>query len=403
VNCNSCNHNNKKNLKTFSDYPITHNFLKENTNKNKTVSMNFYQCKYCGLLQIKKTFSSKVLKPNLTFIKQREPEDHLDQLVSKILKLPKINKKMKIIGLTYKDQSIIDRFKKKGFKNANIIDLNKVTDFKSKIHFEFADIFFKPIFIKNYVRKFGGADLVISRHFMEHTFSLSNFLKSVKILLKKSDLGYFFSEVPDSLRSLKNYDYPMIWEQHKIYFTKLTLFKTLENYNFKKVIGKVAKYHYEDCLLYVGKVSAFKNKKKTKIKKNIENENRITKKYFKLFDSQKIKIKNYFRKLNKDKKIIALFGTGHQGVTFINIFNLEKYINFVYDDNKKIQNLCLPGTKMIIQNPPKKKGIVDYCFLCANFQNEKKIIKNNKNLLKKNGKFISISFHNSEGIKKSII
>ena len=56
--------------------------------------MNFYQCKYCGLLQIKKTFSSKVLKPNLNFIKQREPEDHLDKLVNNIIKLPQINKKI---------------------------------------------------------------------------------------------------------------------------------------------------------------------------------------------------------------------------------------------------------------------------------------------------------------------
>ena len=39
--------------------------------------------------------------------------------------------------------------------------------------------------------------------------------------------------MPDSLRSLKKYDYPMIWEQHKIYFTKLTLFKTLEKYGLK--------------------------------------------------------------------------------------------------------------------------------------------------------------------------
>ena len=116
MNCNSCNQNNKKNLKTFSGFPITHNFFKRNKDFSKKVSMNFYQCKYCGLLQIKKTFSSKVLKPNLNFIKQREPEDHLDKLVNNIIKLPQINKKIKILGLTYKDKSIIDRFKKKGLK-----------------------------------------------------------------------------------------------------------------------------------------------------------------------------------------------------------------------------------------------------------------------------------------------
>jgi len=85
------------------------------------------------------------------------------------------------------------------------------------------------------------------------------------------------------------------------------------------------------------------------------------------------------------------------------LFNLEKNINFVFDDNKKIHNLYLPGTKIIVEDPKKNIGKVDYCFLSANHQNEKKIIKNNKSLLKKNGKFISISFHNSNGIKKYII
>lgn len=401
--CKNCNQKKNKVLKKFLNFPIAHDFKVASKNsKNNSIKIIFLQCQNCGLLQISETFKSLILKPKYSFIKQKEPEDHLDKIVEKISNLPNMKRNISIVGLTYKDESLLERFKNKGFKNTKIINLNKILNINEKIHFEFLDSYINPKNIKKYVNKYGTADLVVSRHFMEHNFSIKNYLESIQILLKKSKLRYFFTEIPDSLRSLKNLDYPMIWEQHKLYFTNFTLLKTLEEFNFDKKISDIARYHYEDCLLYVGKLrNHFNDKIETEYEaKKVNKEIKISQNYFKKFILTKKRILNFFKRKHKKNKIIAFYGTGHQGIAFINLFNLEKYISYVFDDNKKFQDLVLPGTKLIIKNPKKFKNKIDYCFLCANFKNESQIIKNNKNLLNKKGKFISISFHNAVGLKK---
>jgi hypothetical protein len=47
-------------------------------------------------------------------------------------------------------------------------------------------------------------------------------------------------------------------------------------------------------------------------------------------------------------KKIAIFGAGHQGIMFINSFNLDDYIHFTIDDDANKQNYNLPGSDIPI-------------------------------------------------------
>ena len=201
-------------------------------------------------------------------------------------------------------------------------------------------------------------------------------MHGIQTLLKKSKLGYFYLEVPDCERSLKAFEYPMIWEQHKVYFTRHTLDRTLNIFNFKKIFSNIAKYKYEDCLLYVGKVK--KNGKKLPfiIKKNIlKREVFVANNYFLKLQIFKKKIFILFKDLKKKNKKIAFYGSGHNGVMFINLFKIKKFIDLVLDDNHHFQNLFLPGSNLIISSPKNINQKIDYCFLSANFGNEKKNYK----------------------------
>ena len=400
--CKACSKKSTKFLMSFNKSPISHHFkeYKKKNPKPKIINIKFYQCQKCGLLQLSKTFRSDFLKSKDIIINQKEPEDHLDRIVKKILELPGIKKNVKIVGLSYKDESVLKRFNKLGFLNTRIIDFKKSKGLRKNPDFEVLDQFINPHNLNKFLEKFGKADIVISRHFLEHTHSIKDFINGTKVLLKDSKLKYIFFEVPDSERSLKAFDYPMIWEQHKVYFTKYTLNSTLDIFNFKKIFSSIAKYKYEDCLVYVGALSSTKNLKKEAISYKLGKELNTAKKFFFEFKNFRNKIFTFFQNLKKKDIHTALYGSGHNGVVFINLFKIKHFIDFVLDDNKKFQGLFVPGSDLKVKNPKHINKKIDYCFLSANFENEKKIIENNKSLLSKRGKFVSISFHNPKGIKK---
>jgi hypothetical protein len=392
MNCKVCNFKNKKIIATIKSLPISNFLFKKKMKKN--IDLDFFVCRKCGLIQNSHSPNSKGIIGNQKNFKQKEPEDHLDDVVNKIIKLRKLKKKSKIISLTYKDHSLLLRFKKQGFKNVDTFNFKDKFENKK---FENLDCIIEQ---KKYVvpKKYESSNLVISRHFLEHNFSLKNFFDLINKFYKKIDEKYILIEVPDTLKSLKNNDFACIWEQHKIYFTSNSLENCMKLFGFEKIFLDCKKYPYENCLIYFGK-KVVSQKKISNIKK-IKIEKIITKQFFLNLFKFRSKIFNYFKSL-KNKKI-ALYGVGHQGIFFINFFKLKNFFRFTFDDNDNLHNNYLPGTDIIIKKPSNKLKNFDYIFLSANHSAEVKISKKNSFLLKKKGKFLSLSFNNKNGIRKYV-
>src|SRR3546814_6468897 len=60
-----------------------------------------------------------------TFVPSREPEGHLDTVVDTILALDHLHPGSVIGALTYKDDTTVERFRKKGYRNTWRLDLKE--------------------------------------------------------------------------------------------------------------------------------------------------------------------------------------------------------------------------------------------------------------------------------------
>ena len=78
-------------------------------------------CNKCFLIQLKNRPKLEYLRSKNFNLKILEPENHLDNFVSKIIGLKFLKKDSNILGLSYKDKSIIEKIKKKGFPKSNFI------------------------------------------------------------------------------------------------------------------------------------------------------------------------------------------------------------------------------------------------------------------------------------------
>ena len=349
--------------------------------KSPACNYTIVNCNKCYLIQLKKKPKIEHLRSKDFNLRILEPENHIDDFIKKILELGYLRKKSKILGLSYKDKSFINKIKKKGFYKSTYIS-NKAYGIPSRYGVEtIQNILLK----RKKLFKNKNYDLIILRHMLEHAFEPEKYIKKIKNLLSKN--GLIAIELPCNKKMIKGINLHYFWEHHISYFNMETLKNFLVRMGFKILKTIVYPQSSEDNIVIIAKIGS-KLKKKEKNKVNIK-QKLFLKKFKSSVSTKRKKVKDYFEKLQKEKKMITLLGAGHLGIKFMNFFNINSYFNQIVDDNKKIYNLRLPNTNCKITNSKKmkKEGIF---FSSLNHESEKKFLSNNKFLINK-VKIFSIS------------
>ena len=108
-----CCKKNTKVLRSFTNLSLCNRFLKNLKQKETKFNLKLSQCKSCGLLQLKRALKANMIAQEHEWIRYFEPEEHLDNLSYQIKKVCKFDKKPTVAGITYKDDTLINRLKKR--------------------------------------------------------------------------------------------------------------------------------------------------------------------------------------------------------------------------------------------------------------------------------------------------
>ena len=387
-NCIICNNNSLKIVLDIGLQPISSRYLINNYDDELLHPIILGQCTSCALVQLINPVDPSELVPKYDWITFNEPEDHLDHLVSLIRKLPGINKKSKICGISYKEQSTLERFRKIAYNNLRSFDIVKDYNINnSNSGIETIQNKLTPSLSRSLVEKYSKQDVIIARHIFEHAYEPKKFIESLKLLT--SDHGYIILEIPDCMKVFNSKDYTTIWEDHIMYFTTETFTNSLINCGLNLFDFKTYNYSVENSLVAIINVDQTNNEVIRKI--NIEDDIRRMDIFAKDFSINREKIINFLSSYLEKNGKIAVFGAGHLASAFINIMGIKDLIEFVVDDHPQKCGLYMPGSKLPIYNSEKliDKGI-KLCLSSLNPESEKKVIKNSKNFIDSGGEFLSI-------------
>ncbi len=349
-------------FKNFGKITSSSNFSKKNP---KNLNLKFFRNKFDGSLKLYKQFKPSDTKP-LKGLIFKEPEFHLKSVLKKLKKY----KKSKVFAFTYKDKSLAELCVHK----INIFYLSK---FLKLNFFSNIETIISKFFKINTTRKNKIDSLVILRHVWEHVSDHKKLIRKIFDICDKNSI--FYIEVPDSFKQIKSFDYSILWEDHIYYYDKIGFINSLKNSNFEIIEFKKFNQDYEDIYCAICK---YNKNKKLKIKKS-----HIMLKYtdyfknnFKIF---KNKINKKFYKLSKSGEIV-FFGASHMMNTYINIFNLEKYVSYILDDNEVKQNkFMFKNSIKIFPFSKVFKKFPKFCILSINPSNKKVI--NKISILEANG------------------
>lgn len=387
--CRVCERRKVQNLLDFGWQPVCGRFLKSPAEEEYMHPLVIGQCEACGLIQVIDPVPPAKLKPVYSWLTYTEPERHLSHLADMIIGLPGVTEESIICGISFKDDSILSLLKERGFKNTWRVDpksdlrIDDVIVGLATVHARF-----NPEIIPKITRSYGQPDVVIARHFLEHSNSFTEFMRFLKKLVKPQ--GYIIIEVPDCERAIEKCDYTTIWEEHILYFTSET-FRTCFSFGgFSPFRFESFAYALENSLVGIGRldqaaVSPFPNKD------ILENEQRRMLAFSSSLDEQRERFKKFLSDYQKDQGKIAMFGAGHLACAFLNLLELKDFIKFIADDSPQKQGLFMPGSHIpIYKSRALLEKNIKLCLLSLTPDKEETVIQNNKSFLENKGNFYSI-------------
>ena len=369
--------------------PISNRFVIDTAGEEYLYPMVIGQCDACGLVQISNPVPAGELKPRYDWITYREPEKHLDRLAEIMCDLPGITRESAICGISFKDDSLLNRIEGHGFQHVWRMDLKEDLDIKDpRVGVETIQDRFNPEIARVIAHMHGRPDVVVARHILEHAHDMLKFMRGLKELVDPK--GYIIIEVPDCVRTLEKCDYSAVWEEHVLYLTSETFRRSFTFSGFSVVYFESFPYALENCLVGIGRpqegiTPSFPSESV------LEDEKGRALSYSSGLVKKREELNRFFSEYRQNQGKIAVFGAGHRSCKFINLLELREHVEFVADDNPNKQGLFMPGSRLpICGSAALLEKDIKLCLLSISPESEDKVIQNNQDFLEHGGTFSSI-------------
>jgi hypothetical protein len=343
--CIACGSSTIECLIDFGPQPPSNRFQDASSIDREVHPLVVGQCVGCALVQLLNPMAPQTAKSRFSWLAYNEPEGHLDALVERLRSLPGLSASSEIRGLTYKDDSTLNRFSKRGYGGTSRFDPND--DFDINDDCAGLETIQRRLTVERARRLaavHGRVELLLVRHVLEHAHDPQEFLQALGELIALR--GHIVLEMPDCTKFLEACDYSFVWEEHITYFSPATLrdFVTAQGFDVVEVLNY--EYPLEDSLVVVLRRADGKSKEpKTPVNaKELERARAFRTRFPEIRDA----VRQQLTMLRNSGDRVAVFGAGHLAAKFLNVFDLKGLVDCVIDDNPHKQRLHMPGSGLPI-------------------------------------------------------
>lgn len=352
--------------------PVTKNLIDHAHPESFHAALDVVICTVCATVQLADPWPHHALVPWHDWMSFREPEEHLDDVVERVIEAHSLEPDALILGISAKDDTTVSRFEKKGFKNTYRVQPDHDLRIKTQnAYIESVQHELSHQVAEGIVAEIGQVDCLIVRHILEHAERPDQFLDAISVMLKPGGVAVF--EVPDCESALENNDYALIWEEHNIYFTEATLNRCLAKNGFENCWGIVYPYAFENSIVIAAQKASLEVNTSTK---SLQKELSRFDHYAKSFKETKTRVTEAITSFVDDEYTIVLFGAGHLGCSFLNYNGIGDRLAFAVDDAPEKLGLKLPGTGLEIRPTSDLAGMSNLvCLLSVTPDKENAVVE----------------------------
>lgn len=373
----------------FGPQALCNRFLARTDETETLFGLALGQCQTCGLIQIVSPVAPVELKPRFDWITYNEQEGHLDDMVDRICRLPCVNKNSSVGAISFKDDSTVARFQKKGFTQTWRLEPGADLEIPDPTAgLETVQAALSTVRAEQIAARRGRADVLIVRHILEHAHQTQPFADALKCLVKPD--GCFVFEVPDCKPALSRRDYSMPWEEHILYFTPETFRHSLTLLGFSELDYQCYVYANENSLVAIVKNRETGVTGKVHVD-TLAAQKKLGQSFGGAFPAYRSGARRALVECRKNRGKIAVFGAGHLSCFWINALGVADLVDFIVDDHPKKKGLFMPGSHLPVRGSASLiEEKVGLCLLSLSPESETKVVAKNHQFLEQGGSFASI-------------
>jgi SAM-dependent methyltransferase len=384
--CVGCRTDSVELLLDFGAQPPSNRFFGPGEQQSASHILALGCCRGCGLVQLIRPMPPKMVRARHAWISYAEPEGHLDRMVDDLLDMSRLGEGARIFGLTYKDDTSLARFNRRGFTDTYRFDSREDLGLDDPLAgLESTQQAMTAERAAWLVGRHGPADLLLVRHVLEHAHAPLQFLQALRQLVKPG--GFLVLEMPECSKFLRACDYSFVWEEHVSYFTAATVRRVMHQAGLGPELIRAYEYPLEDSLVAVtrpgeaGPGADAPHASELKLAADFGNG----------FAATSERIRADLSRLKREGGRVAIFGAGHLAVRFLNLFGLKDLVYCVIDDHPDKLGMCMPGSGLRVRSTSVLMDErIDLCLLALSPESEKKVIAARHEYASRGGVFRSI-------------
>ena len=357
----------------FCDNPLTHEFIDlvnsplsnayldiDQLNEPEIYyPLKLFLCEKCLLVQIDEyKKSTEIFNENYAYFSSYSTSwlahcrDYVDMIVQRF----GYNENSQVIEIASNDGYLLQYFNEKQIPALGIETSMSVARVAIDKGIETLVDFFSEELAKRLVRDKIKADLLIGNNVFAHVPDVNDFVRGLKIVLKKD--GVITLEFPHLMQLIKQNQFDTIYHEHYSYFSFYTTCRIFEKHALEIFDVDILRTHGGSLRIY-GKHKDDNSKKISgRVAELLAEENatgmRIVD-YYKNFlnkiEKVKIDLIDFLINQKKNQTIVAAYGAAAKGNTLLNYCGIKNdFIEFIVDASPHKQGKYLPGSHIPIVN-----------------------------------------------------
>lgn len=386
--CHLCANSALVPLLELGSHPIAQHLLLDPHDEVYTHPVRVQLCPECGLIQLVDEAPPEKFYTNYVTLSSWKVHPHVPQVIELLRTHAGLKSSTRIVEVGSNDGSFLDELRRQGCGNA--VGIEPAQDARQAAATRGIETFgeyLTPDTAESFVRRYGQADLIVSRHVVEHITNLRPFSDSLRKLCKPG--AYVLIEIPYFDFCLDALDYSGIWEQHSNYFTRATLNYFLQRTGIELLHHQTFAFSGTAQVAigrFTGRASA--DPLAPEVRQHICARAFA---YRDLFGDFKAALHRELAALRETYGSLALYGAGSRTCSLVNFLQIGSFFEFVADDQPEKQNRFLPGSRLpIVPGTTLDESKVGLCVLGVNAEVEPKVIARRARFTSRGGEFRSV-------------
>jgi hypothetical protein len=352
--CRICSSSSIELVLKLKKTPIGENFKKKKTLNNKKYNLDLYQCKNCGLAQLKQVINPNILYKNYLYQSNTSTDlnSHFRNYANDVLKYLKIKDKIKIVDIGSNDGTLLYHFKKLGHLVAGVEPARKISFIANQKKIFTINSFFKKSVVLQIIKKLGHPKIVTANNVLANVDNVNYWIKNVRMLIK--DKGVFVFESFSLLHVIKNKVIDFIYHEHLSIFSVRSVLEICKMNNLKLIHVQIVNTKGGSLRYFISSINNNLDVNRSVNKfLSLEFKSKIyAKKTFltlsNFLDYNRLRVTEIIKKklANKAKRNLIGVGASISCITLLYQLKLEEKLKYLVDDNNLKNRMYSPGTNI---------------------------------------------------------